>query len=280
MDHVDAIRKYVEALRAIPDLHVLIIEGPAGWGKTTTVDKALELAGVDGVHLGAYSTPLNLYNFLAENSDRLIVIDDCAGLFNDQSSMAILKASTWPSKANKRIVKWGSTSNKATTPEFEFHGQFVIVCNSFPSTPDGEAIRSRGYARRFDITLTEAKTLLHQAAKDRKWFPKTKIAESVSAFLIERLNENTLPKISYRTLKNGYRLAEYQPKSWEDLLAPMLPAESIDPEKLVRELSRQKLQVKEQARIFELKTGLKERSFYNYRRANKISRTSGPQVRK
>lgn len=272
MNHVDAIKMYIESVSDAPDLHVLIIEGPAGWGKTTAVDKALELAGIEALHIGAYSTPLNLYNFLAENADRVIVADDCAGIFNDVSAMAILKAATWPSRGERRIVKWGSTSSKASTPEFEFRGKLIIVCNAFPSTPDGEAIRSRGYARRIDVAVSEAKVLLRTAARDKKWFDSPKVASSVAEFLIERLNEATLPGMSFRTLKKGYRLAVSHPSSWRDLLAPTLPTGSLDPEKLVRELSRQKLKVKDQARIFEEKTGLKVRSFYNYRREAKLSR--------
>jgi hypothetical protein len=78
--------------------------------------------------------------------------------------------------------------------------------------------------------------------------------------------------MSFRTLKKGYRLAVSHPGSWRDLLAPTLPTGSLDPERLIRELSRQMLKVKDQARIFEEKTGLKIRSFYNYRREAKLSR--------
>jgi broad-specificity NMP kinase len=120
MDHVSAIQKYIEVVRGSRELHVLIIEGPAGWGKTTTVEAALDRANIEAVHLGAYTTSLNLFNFLSENSDRVIIADDVAGLFNDQSSMAILKAATWPQRSNRRVVKWGSTSRKAMATEFEF----------------------------------------------------------------------------------------------------------------------------------------------------------------
>ena len=272
MDHVAAIRKYIEAMSAATDLHVLIVEGPAGWGKTTAVEDALRLAGVEGLHLGAYSTPLNLYNCLAENLDRIILADDCSGIFNDQSAMAILKAATWPLKGDRRIVKWGSTSSKAAASEFEFRGKLIIVCNSFPNTPDGEAIRSRGYVRRIDITLDEAKTLLRRAALNPRWFESTELAAQVADFLAERLTEESLPQVSFRTLKKGYRLAECHPDAWEELFADSLPKGTIAPEKLIKELSKKNLKVKDQARIFQEKTGLKVRSFYNYRKEAKLSR--------
>jgi hypothetical protein len=275
IDHVGAIQKYIEAISHADDMHVLIVEGPPGWGKTTAVEDALKEAGVEGLHLGAYSTPLNLFNFLAEHRERIILIDDCAGIFNDPSAMAILKAAAWPSRRERRIVKWGSTSNKAITPEFEFVGKLIIVCNSFPSTPDGEAIRSRGYARRIDITLEEARRLLRQAAENKRWgFSSKKIALEVTEFLSERLTEGTLSKISFRTLKKGYRLAERHPDCWRELFADTLPKGNVEPEKLIKELSKKGLKVKEQARIFQQTTGLKVRSFYNYRKEAKLSRTT------
>jgi hypothetical protein len=272
LDHVVAIQKYIEAITHAEDMHSLIIEGPPGWGKTTSVENALQLSGKEGIGLGAYSTPLNLYNYLAENSSRIVLIDDCAGLFNDQSAMAILKAATWPSRDGRRIVKWGSTSHRASTLEFEFTGKLIIVCNAFPHTPDGEAIRSRAYTKRIDVTVQEAKRLLIQAASDSKWFSRSDISTAVAQFLVERLSENNLSHMSFRTLKKGYRLAEVHEESWEELFADTIPEGSIQPEKLIKDLSKQKLKVKDQARIFQEKTGLKVRSFYNYRKEAKLSR--------
>lgn len=273
LDHVAAIQKYIQAICGASDMHALIVEGPAGWGKTTAVENALRLADVKSFHLGAYSTPLNLYNFFSEHSKQIVVMDDVSGIFTDQSAMALLKAATWPSRGGKRILKWGSTSAKATVPEFEFSGKLIIVCNSFPTTPDGEAIRSRGYARRIDITLEEGKRLLLQASQNVKQFPKKSIAAEVAKFLVLHLDESTLSQISFRTLKKGYRLAEVHPDSWKDLFEAILPTRSLEPEALVKELSQGNLPVKEQARIFEERTGLRTRSFYNYRKDALLSRT-------
>ena len=186
--------------------------------------------------------------------------------------MAILKAATWPSRGNKRLVKWGSTSTKASASEFEFLGKLIIVCNSFPKTPDGEAIRSRGYTRKIDINLNDAKLLLSEAASQKRWYPNSKLAIEVAEFLIDHVTESSLSQISFRTLKKEYRLAEVHPESWKELFVDTLPKGAVNPESLVKELSLQGLKVKDQARIFNEKTGLKKRSFYNYRKDSKISR--------
>ena len=232
----------------------------------------MEVGGFTSAWLSAYSTSLNFFNFLSEHPDSIVVIDDAAGIFNDLKSMAILKAATWPQGGGKRIIKWGSTSGKVLQSEFEFRGRFVVICNSFPSTPDGEAIKSRGFGWRIDVTPSDAKKLLKEAARDKSRYPITETAVSVARFLCDRLNAQTVSKINFRTLGKGYQLAKVHPESWQRLLLAMLPDEVVDPLKLVKELDKQGLKVKDQAAVFEKLTRLKIRSFYKYRASAGLSR--------
>lgn len=277
IDHVKEIEEYIEVIVAADDMHAFVCLGPPGWGKTTSVEMALKKICLPFKHLGAYSTPLNLYNFLHVYRDKIILLDDCAGLFNDSAALAILKAATWPSQNNKRMVKWGSTStNRVIAPEFEFTGKLIIVANSFPSTPDGNAIRSRSYVRRIDVTVEEARKQLLIGAKNKKFFPNTEIATEVAEFLVTMLNKSTLPEISFRTLKKGYRLAEVHPH-WQKLFKNTLPIgniekkKNVNPIEIVKELASKNLKVKEQLRLFQEQTGMKERSFYSFRKDLKIS---------
>jgi hypothetical protein len=266
LDHATAIKSYVQAMLAAPDQHILIVEGPPGWGKTEAVDHAMRLAGVEGAHLGAYSTPLHFFNFLAANASRAIVVDDTAGLLGDPISMALLKAATWPRPGSKRILRWGSTTSRADAEEFEFTGKFVVVCNAFPRSPDGGAIRSRGFSWRLCVAPELAKSLILQASADRERYPVAEAAAAVAEFLVSKIDESTIGSISYRTLAQAYRLAEVHPDAWRELVAPLIPPVAAIPEELAKALARRDIPVKEQARIFEEKTGLKERSFYYYRR--------------
>ena len=271
LDHIDTIKSLLLIVQASERMHALIVEGPAGWGKTTTVDEAMKVAGVSGVHLGAYSTPLHLFNFLYENSKRFVVIDDCAGLFNDQSSMAILKAATW-GQGKSRTIRWGSTSSKAATDEFSFEGKLIIICNSFPSTADAEAVRSRSFPCKIEVTSSRAKELLERAARDKAWYPDTKKAGEVAKFLCARLTSGSLNQMSYRTLQMGYELAQHNSHQWKELLERMIVSVPEDPKKLIRKLAGQGLKVKEQIRIFEESTGLKRRTFFKYRKALDLGR--------
>ena len=272
MDHLITIRRYVEAMNESSEYHLVVINGPPGWGKSSTVERALNDGGFESISLASFSTPLNLYNFLSKHDQSIVLIDDASGVFTEPSSMAILKAATWPQGDGRRMVRWGSTSGKAILPEFEFRGKFVIICNSFPNSADGEAIKSRGFSWNLDVTEREARSLLRTAALDEKRFPLTRIAIDVAAFLCERLNSQTVSKINFRTLGKGYQLAKVHPTEWRDLLIPMLPFETVDPMKVVKELAKQDMAVKDQATAFQRRTNLRERSFYKYRRAAGLSK--------
>jgi DNA polymerase III delta prime subunit len=271
LNHIDAIESLLLTIRASEKMHALIIEGPPGWGKTTAVEDALKAAGVAGVHLGSYSTPLHLFNFLHENSRTIIVIDDCAGLFSDQSSMAILKAATW-GQGKKRKIRWGSTSGKASAEEFQFEGKLIIVCNSFPATADAEAVKSRSFPYRINIDPTNAKSLLEKAAGNPSLYSDTQKAVEVAKFLCKKLCAASVHQISYRTLQMGYELAQHNGNQWQTLLERMVVSAPEDPKKLVRQLSRRGLAVKDQIRLFEEATGLKRRTFFKYRREIGASR--------
>lgn len=271
LNHIEAIKRLLLTIRASERMHALIIEGPPGWGKTTAVEDALRAAGVTGVHLGSYSTPLHLFNFLYDNARNTVVIDDCAGLFSDQSSMAILKAATW-GQGKQRKIRWGSTSGKASAEEFIFEGKLVIVCNSFPTTADAEAVKSRSFPYKISIEPAGAKALLKKAAGNRDLYSDTQKATEVARFLSQKVSATSIHQISYRTLQMGYELAQHNGEQWRDLLERMVGAAPEDPKRLVRQLARRGMAVKDQARIFEESTGLKRRTFFKYRRELGVSK--------
>ncbi len=273
MNHSKAISKLIKSLLGSANHHAIIIEGPPGWGKTHSVHQALKESKVQTVQLGAYSTSLSFYNFLYENSDsdNLILIDDTSGLFNDPISMAILKAATWH-QGGKRIIRWRTASSLAATPEFEFGAKFIIICNSFPNTPDGEAVKSRSFVRTIQIKGMEARRLLIEASQNKNWFPETAVATAVAKFLAESITDEYVPKVSFRTLELGYDLAKDHPDDWPSLIAPHIPVSvsstshsTEDPQSVIKGLISQNLKVKDQVRIFEEKTGFKRRTFFNYR---------------
>lgn len=271
VDHIEQIKSKVEVLSKSSKSHCLIVNGHAGWGKTTAVDKALELADLKGSHLSAYSTPLNLFHHLALNPKSIIVLDDVAGLFTDKIGMAILKAAAWPSPRG-RFISWGSTSSRLDSSDFEFKGKLVIICNSFPVTADAKAIKSRSLTHDFTVTVDLAKDLLKIAAKDKEWFDDLKTARIVADHLSGKVSTRNLDQISYRTLHMAYDLAKLKPKNWRELLGSMISSTSASAEDVIVDLASSGLKVAAQVQEFERITGLRRRSFFMYRRELGIHR--------
>ena len=259
-------------MMASPSFHAVIVEGPAGWGKTTTVTMALDELDLEAVHLGSYSTPLNLFNFFSQHPDDVILIDDTSGLFENPQAMSLLKSATWASQRQKRIVKWGSTTNRSLVEEFEFFGKLIIVCNQFPNTSDALAVRSRSFPQRIDVTVNQAKRFLIEASKSKEWFEEPKVSEMVAHYICENLNDMTLRQINFRSLKMGYELALSNSNNWQHLLSKMLGFNGRTPEDLIRSLAEKYSKIGDQERAFEELTGLKRRSFYLYRRKLEISK--------
>ena len=125
------------------------------------------------------------------------------------------------------------------------------------------------------MSVEEAKFLILQAAQDPKWFQDTNISIAVAEFLIQNLTEDNLSNVSFRTLKKGYHLAEMYPDAWKELFSDIVPKkverQKIDPMKLIDSLIKENLKVKDQAQIFQEKTGLSLRTFYSYRKSIEAS---------
>jgi hypothetical protein len=265
LDHIYQIKNKVEVLSQSSRSHALIIEGPAGWGKSHSVDEALAIANLSAVRLASYSTPLHLFRHLKDHPSEISILDDVAGVFTDRASMATLKAAMWPAPGG-RIVSWGSRTSKDGIEEFEFTGKLVVICNFFPSTADAKAVKSRSLTHFFSVNSEVAKELLQKAALDSNWFESIDVAKQVADFLCGHLTPNNFDQLSYRTLHIGYDLAQHKPDDWRELLSSMIDITATDPKEVVRELAIQGLKVGDQVDEFKRRTGKQRRTFFLYRK--------------
>lgn len=265
MKHLDDIRLLIKTLRESRTFHALVIESPPGWAKSTTVEKVLKEIGEPFQTLGAYSTPLFLYNALCANPGGLLVIDDCAGLFTDTSAMSVLKAATWASAGSggQRRVAWNSTSERVKQAEFAFSGKLILLSNSLPSGKEIEAFLTRTLHYVISAGFQEWCNLLRQAAQDKAYFENTAIAVGVADYLTQLAEKSDFRKLSIRTLQLGYELAIASPDNWRSLFEKLLPNNNAST--LVQALDRSGDSVQNQFRSFHDATGLSERTFYYYR---------------
>lgn len=127
----------------------LIVSGPAGLGKSFTIENIIEAHDPEGertTHIKGYSRATGLFKQLYKHrfSGNVVVFDDADAIFYDDVSLNILKAATDTSK--KRTISWMSEAkfeddDGDTIPKrFEFKGTIIFITNL-----DFDALIDRGH---------------------------------------------------------------------------------------------------------------------------------------
>lgn len=147
----------------------LVVTGGAGMGKTHLVKQTLADMGLDEstdfVHFKGRATPAGLFITLYENSDKIIVLDDCDSVFKDDDAVNILKGAL-DSYDSRKISYITSKPLKDTYGDeiprhFEFTGRIIFISNIEQSKLD-EAIRSRSFVADIDMTQDQMFTRIEQ----------------------------------------------------------------------------------------------------------------------
>lgn len=296
MKHLETIEAFIQTLINSDTFHSLVVESLPGWGKSTAIDLSLAKCGVEACTVGAYATPLHIYKTICRYPKSVLILDDCAGIFSDQKTMAILKAATWqssgqgmgtgggPGTRKPRRVSWGSTSEKVEQATTDFSGKLILLTNTIPSGKETEAFLSRCLSYRIRLREDDVTRMLLDAAKSKHYFPKMELALEVAHFIVDKTTCTDLMKVSLRTLKMGYDLATTHPESWRELFTHLLPSREapyLDVSRSrsetkeihgVHEILRSGLSPKEQEERFVRVTGKSRRTFYNYKKRLGLTR--------
>ncbi len=118
----------------------LIVSGPAGLGKSYTVEqkmKKLENAGHVVTYIKGYVRPLSLYRLLynARFQHCVLVFDDSDSIFADDVSMNLLKAACDSTETRKlhwlsrSIDKIEDEDGEPIPANFEFEGSVIFITN-------------------------------------------------------------------------------------------------------------------------------------------------------
>ena len=136
----------------------LVITGGAGLGKTYLVKKTLTEMGLEEakqfVHFKGRATAAGLFVTIYENSDKIIVLDDCDSVFKDVDAVNLLKAAL--DSYDTRKLSYISTKPLKDTygdpvpRHFEFTGKIIFISNINQSKLD-DAIKSRSFVA--DISM-------------------------------------------------------------------------------------------------------------------------------
>jgi len=166
----------------------LVITGGAGLGKTYLVKKTLTDMGLEEakqfVHFKGRATAAGLFVTLYENSDKIIVLDDCDSVFKDMDAVNMLKAAL--DSYDTRKLSYISTKplkdayGDPVPRHFEFTGKIIFISNISQSKLD-EAIKSRSFVS--DISMNTKQ--MFQRIDDLKNQIETKIPNEVKDKALE-----------------------------------------------------------------------------------------------
>jgi hypothetical protein len=261
--------KYIEMVCANLS-NFCIISGAGGLAKTWSSQAILKNKGVDYAYLNSFTSPLELYNFFYDNKGRVILIDDCEGIWENKSIISILKNAT--ELNGKRTISWNSSTSKlegrsSTTP---FEGRIILLTNQLPNqekNPHVQALLSRAFFCKLKFNHTEKIDVLREVSKKDYIGISAEERKTIMEF-IERNTSEATKDLSIRSLIKCYHFYLFgremkDTNLWKDLSMRVLQA---DPRKeKVLELIKTGNPVKDQEEEYCRLTGHSRADFYRIR---------------
>lgn len=215
-----------------------LVTGEGGLGKSHTVIKALEDAGlynISGVDLDGqeapndsfrvvkgYSTAKGLYRILYENRNSIIVFDDCDSILRDDDAVNLLKGAL--DSYDSRIITWNSMRPDEELPRsFEFRGGVVFISNR-PMAKIDQALRTRSMCVDLTMTLDQKLDRMEVIMQEDDFLPEVSLNFKRDALNMIRECKEDAREVSLRTLITVARIRAENDADWKDLATYSLVA--------------------------------------------------------
>jgi uncharacterized protein YihD (DUF1040 family) len=210
----------------------LVVTGMAGMGKTHIVKETLAELGLresfEFVHFKGRATAAGLYITLYENSDKIVVLDDCDSVFKDDDAVNILKGAL-DSYDTRKISYITSRELKDSYQnpvprQFEFTGRVIFISNIEQSKID-EAIKSRSFVQ--DISMSTEQVFLRMEQLIEKIEPTIKKENKVMALAIMKKLHTKYSgvEINIRSLIKAARICQMKFDNPEEMIAEQIIVE-------------------------------------------------------
>jgi len=207
----------------------LVITGMAGMGKTHIVKETLKNMGLkestDFVHFKGRATAAGLFITLYENSDAVIVLDDCDSVFKDDDAVNILKAAL-DSYDTRRISYISSkplkdSYDQAVPRHFEFTGKIIFISNINQSKLD-DAVKSRSFVSDISMNTTQMFTRMEQLMDKKEPRIPTKAKQEALRCMKELNEEFAGVEINLRSFIKAARVAAMGFDNTKDMIAEQI----------------------------------------------------------
>jgi hypothetical protein len=209
-----------------------VITGEGGLGKSYTVLKSLETAGLRNITdlaefqvgqrinlsksyrvVKGFSTAKGLYRTLFESNGMTIVFDDCDSILKDDVARNLLKGAL--DSYSKRYISWMADMRDDDLPKtFEFTGRVVFVSN-MPLDKIDQAIRTRCMV--VDLSMSESQKVerMEVIASSDEFLPEVSSDAKVAALSYLKAHVGKIPNLSLRSLIQVSKIAA-RGGEWKD----------------------------------------------------------------
>lgn len=251
------IKEFTKTLAISKRINGLILESSTGLGKTFNVTKALSEMGLkineQFVVLTGYTTPLELFQFLYHNRDKIIIMDDIRTIFESERAIGMLLSALYH-PSNRRVISYLSSTDKLDVPKtFEFVGKIVWCVNDLPKGIDN--IKSRCLYYPFNFSYKEVIEILYEVAKTKD------IPSYIVDYIKEKTNESYRVDLRLAEKLNEIRVTLGDDK-WKKYADEILGVEVDEEMKVLIECLTKNALVKEACREFIELTGSSRRTFF------------------
>lgn len=210
----------------------VVITGEGGLGKSYTVIKALESAGLRNVTdladfevgqkvnmsksyriVKGFSTAKGLYRTLFDCNGMTIVFDDCDSILKDDVARNLLKGAL--DSFSKRYISWMADMRDEDLPKsFEFTGRVIFVSN-MPLERIDQAIRTRAMCVDLSMTETQKVERMEVISKSAEFLPEVSAKAKEDALVFLKSQIGRIPNLSLRSLIQVSKIASRGGK-WQD----------------------------------------------------------------
>ena len=211
-----------------------IISGPGGLGKTYSVVKALEAAGLKNItdlsdfQVGSliktktsyrivkgYSTAKGLFRTLQESNNCTIVFDDCDSILKYTVALNLLKGAL--DSFGDRYISWNSDMRDDDLDKtFKFTGQIIFITNVTSEKLD-QAVKSRAMVVDLSMTRDEMLERMRTISESDEFLPEVDIRSKHAALDFLQQNLDNIVNLSLRTLIQTVKIANSGDSNWKSL---------------------------------------------------------------
>jgi hypothetical protein len=161
-----------------------------------------------------------MYRALYEAGDKIVLFDDCDSVFNNETTLNLLKAA-FDSLGNRHVC-WCSEVEHSDLPRsFDFEGRAIFISN-YRLAQIPQPIRSR--AMYVDVTMSSDEKLERIRAIAPQLFPE--LSERARQEVIELITtlKDSIAELSFRTFTNACKICRANPTCWRPMATYMITA--------------------------------------------------------